>query len=586
MLLFPLKALLVLIGVAVPIAGFWVASSMAAHLNGPIWLVALCGLLICPLLPLVWEFIYAIQRKKYGERPSYGGAIAYSAFRNASRISGVLLVIAIIAYPKGVFTAVSTRGDWMVEGVGGPVVEAIERAVFWTADAVEWLEPDDNVFAQYDDSHLVKPARRGWRYDEDEDSEAEPEAPAPEPPPAPPARVKTPKRRRPVDSGVRAAPGARRRPDAGHAFADARSRRPAPPPRRIDAGQPAGSPDTGVFVDPESGVPLFVVRGKGDEPRRAPPEPKSPPRAAPRPRRRQMSRPERYAEWMMRSSPHDLATSMPAHAETDYRAVARYVADRVSDPFERMKAVHDYIALRVDYEADFDLANLPDSDPDVVFRRRVAVCSGYTRLFKAMAETIGHRSVYISGKSRFAVDRLPGTDHAWNAVQIEGDWYLIDLTWNAGYVEGRKFIKRYQTDYLFPPPEVFGLTHLPKDPAWQLVPTPVSRGEFLRQPLLWPRFFALGFELLDPTRSQVTIYDGQAEITVDNPREHRLLAKWYDSAVGPSKSGRCGVEYGADTVEAKCQLPSSGTYQVQLFGSMTRSQKHPLVGVIEVHNRI
>ncbi len=555
------KTLLHILGVAIPLLGFWIASSIAAYLNGPIWLVLLCGLLVCPVLPALFEIWRAFQRKKYQERPSYGGAIAYSAYVDASRVATVLLVGALVIDAKGVAAAVSTRGDWMLEGTAGSVVERARQSLLWVADRITAIgeSNEDNPYAQFDDSEKTDPGERGWRY--------EPPTPEPE---KPRRRAKRRSKKQSKKSTQR------RRPDAG--FWDSGL---PPIPREVtrrgdrrrplDIPQPrlrpdAGSPDSGVRRRTDD-IPEIVIH---EEP-------------PPKPKRRRIARPERYAYWLVSASPHRVVRSMPASAKSSWRSVASHIAKLESDPFERVKAIHDFIATEIGYEANFDINNLPPSDPDAVFQRGWAVCSGYARLFKAMVEHTGGEAVYISGRSRFAVQNLRGTTHAWNAVRIAGGWYLLDVTWDAGHVEGRRFIEKYSTDHLFPPPEVFGLTHLPKDDRWQLVDDPMSLGEFLRQPLYWPRFFAYGFDLVQPQRSQITV-DGSATVVVDNPKGRHITVKWVKKTGGGTMSGRCDVRQGPQIV-ARCALPSPGDYSVKLFGALAANRVHWSVAQIDVNNR-
>ncbi|WP_298909492.1 hypothetical protein [uncultured Nostoc sp.] len=51
-----------------------------------------------------------------------------------------------------------------------------------------------------------------------------------------------------------------------------------------------------------------------------------------------------------------------------------------------------------------------------------------------------------------------------------------------------------------PPSEVMVISHFPKDPAWQLLSNPLLLGEFLRQPMMKPKFFADGLQLVSPVR--------------------------------------------------------------------------------------
>lgn len=92
--------------------------------------------------------------------------------------------------------------------------------------------------------------------------------------------------------------------------------------------------------------------------------------------------------------------------------------------------------------------------------------------------------------------------HAWNVVEIDGEWQLIDVTWGTGYIKLRKqpiqkllyraFRVPYRTKYKFihktnikyyrTDPEVFVLDHLPSTPAWQLLECSVPIDSFQRSP--------------------------------------------------------------------------------------------------------
>ena len=134
-----------------------------------------------------------------------------------------------------------------------------------------------------------------------------------------------------------------------------------------------------------------------------------------------------------------------------------------------------------------------------------------------MGQSIGEEIVYVVGDSRSSTSDLEGQLHAWNAARINGQWYLIDATWDSGSVDRASgFKKGYKTDYLFPPSEVMGISHFPQDEAWQLRPQPISRGEFLRQPMMRAQFFAEGMKLVAPMRSQ-TDTNQDAVIQLQNP---------------------------------------------------------------------
>ena len=78
-----------------------------------------------------------------------------------------------------------------------------------------------------------------------------------------------------------------------------------------------------------------------------------------------------------------------------------------------------------------------------------------------------------------------------------------------------------------------GISHFPEEQAWQLRSQPISRGEFLRQPMMRAQFFADGLDLVSPTRSQ-TDTRGSAVINLKNPNQRWLLTSY---AAKGSQSG-------------------------------------------------
>ena len=101
------------------------------------------------------------------------------------------------------------------------------------------------------------------------------------------------------------------------------------------------------------------------------------------------------------------------------------------------------------------------------------------------------------GFDPFTEDTQPyQSNHAWNAVLVDGGWYLVDTTWDAGGLEGQgtTFKWQYSTGFLFTPPDVFLCTHYPDDPRWQLLDQPLDLAHFRAQPVLWGDFGTLGLE--------------------------------------------------------------------------------------------
>lgn len=289
-------------------------------------------------------------------------------------------------------------------------------------------------------------------------------------------------------------------------------------------------------------------------------------------------------------------TMMPPEVQTSIESVGAYIKEHFPDPRDRAKAIHDYVVLRVTYDnATLDALmrgsyDVPSQDAETVFRTKTGVCEGYARLMSALGKAAGSDIAYVTGYIRDARRRvaegdektvkasLEGYSHAWNAVKLGDHWELIDATWDDPG-------DQYRTTYLFVPPKLMRLDHLPDVPRWQLVDKPMTAGEFVRQPMMSPDIGRYGLTLIDPTRAQVSV-DGEIAITLDNPQKSTIEA--YAKIDGaPGEGSPCEVA----TVERRtlihCKL-GDGAYEIQLFAGAagaSRSSRYDYVGSLLANSR-
>lgn len=314
-----------------------------------------------------------------------------------------------------------------------------------------------------------------------------------------------------------------------------------------------------------------------------PEDPSTPPENAddPTPSPEDATAPVASRPWPSARQVHDVIERMPASARRDIGSVGRYIDENADDPFERVKAIHDFVATHLAYDAAaYYAGDIPSQDAAVVFRTKKAVCAGYAHLTKAIADVTGDELVVVVGDARTRGSDVAGEGHAWNAAYIEGQWYLLDATWDAGHLSGSRFVADFDTSYLFTPPEIMVLTHFPDDPRWQLLEDPLGRGEFNRQPMLRPSFFAQGFELLSPRRSQVSVTD-RVELSLGNENEHFLMAK--SRVPGGSELSDCAVNHGDSSTRVQCTFDRPGRYEIILMSSPTRYGTYHQVGELEVN---
>jgi hypothetical protein len=196
--------------------------------------------------------------------------------------------------------------------------------------------------------------------------------------------------------------------------------------------------------------------------------------------------------WPLPAGAEPEVTAMPARAQLSIQAAGGYLAARISNKLRLVKALHDFVVLRLDYDdaaktaidrKDWD--RVPSQEAEDVFARRKGVCSGYSRLLVALGKAAGVEIRYVTGYARddgheTAAD-LTNHAHAWNAARIDDQWVLIDATWDDTS-DGKP-----ATQFLFMPPALFGTSHLPDDRQWMLVAPIETLDEFVRQPWLGGR---------------------------------------------------------------------------------------------------
>ena len=105
-------------------------------------------------------------------------------------------------------------------------------------------------------------------------------------------------------------------------------------------------------------------------------------------------------------------------------------ARRRLSTFDKVLFVHDYIVDNTDY-----VMNVPfcyDAYGCLVNRR--AVCSGYAKAFQLIMKSLGFNCSYVPGGDRN--DNSIHSNHAWNCIQIDGEYYFIDTTWDDPKVDG------------------------------------------------------------------------------------------------------------------------------------------------------
>jgi len=126
-----------------------------------------------------------------------------------------------------------------------------------------------------------------------------------------------------------------------------------------------------------------------------------------------------------------------------------------------------------------------------VLRNHVACSLGYSNLFQALCKECKIECCVIEGWVKIgglenSVNEVE--NHAWNAVEIAGFWYLIDCTLGSGYISDTNFVQKLHDVYFLMQPQQIINTHFPNQPKWQLLEQPISRDRFNNSPKFFSSF--------------------------------------------------------------------------------------------------
>jgi transglutaminase-like putative cysteine protease len=129
--------------------------------------------------------------------------------------------------------------------------------------------------------------------------------------------------------------------------------------------------------------------------------------------------------------------------EKAQQVVSEVVTDGMSDR-DKALALNDWIVANAEYDytsfetvqADKSLSNDPRYAhawrPDGVLLNGTAVCGGYAETFQVLSEAAGLETVYVTGN-------VDTGRHAWNKTYWDGQWWVIDTTWNDSTPQNQLF---------------------------------------------------------------------------------------------------------------------------------------------------
>ena len=261
------------------------------------------------------------------------------------------------------------------------------------------------------------------------------------------------------------------------------------------------------------------------------------------------------------------AKNAPLGISNLYKPLTHYLTDKYITDDEKVRSIAVWIVNNIKYDTKvIRTDNRKKLSPNKILAKRKAICQGYCDLFEAMCKEAGTdvRTVvgYDKGGNYEPTDIFVRDDHSWSAVNIDGGWQLMDLTWASGYVVSKRqtlrrllyyflnvpfkqkyrFVKKVNYNYYCVNPDTFAIDHLPTHPWWQLT-SEKSILKFEKDTTL--RKFEKDVTYAKPSLASIPAMDNsdvpvaylkKAEVAFEfNPKNYRTLAegkamysyKWY-----------------------------------------------------------
>ena len=107
--------------------------------------------------------------------------------------------------------------------------------------------------------------------------------------------------------------------------------------------------------------------------------------------------------------------------------------DGMSD-LEKETAVYHWIVNHVNYDWTHQdvMVNTPRESftPYGGLVNHTAVCLGYAATFQLLMDLAGVECITVVGAAESSTE-----DHGWNMVRLNGNWYCVDVTWDANFRE-------------------------------------------------------------------------------------------------------------------------------------------------------
>ncbi len=180
--------------------------------------------------------------------------------------------------------------------------------------------------------------------------------------------------------------------------------------------------------------------------------------------------------------------------EEKYRAIFIWITHNIGYDYKTYNQHRKPVKIKCKGKEDCEkkLAQLNNEIIDRVLSKKIAICDGYSKLFKRMCDMANLNCSIVEGyikNSPYQIGNMGIQDHAWNVIRIDNEYYNVDATWASGYCTKNKkgkldsFVKDYNDYYWLTENKDFFRNHFPKDRNW-MNDTGISIEYYKNQPFI------------------------------------------------------------------------------------------------------
>lgn len=119
--------------------------------------------------------------------------------------------------------------------------------------------------------------------------------------------------------------------------------------------------------------------------------------------------------------------------ESQINSVTNQILSNISgSTYDKVKKIHDILVNNLEYDSTVSKPHIYNIYGALVNRQ--CVCEGYAKSFKYLLDKAGINCVIVIGKATNSKGQTE--NHSWDYVQIDGNWYAVDVTWDDPVITG------------------------------------------------------------------------------------------------------------------------------------------------------